>query len=127
MPTDSILNSVKEALGIVADDRSFDNDVIMHINSVFSTLTQLGVGPLEGYAIADAEDKWVDFLETKVRLNAVKSYVVLQVRLWFDPPDNYFVVKSLEETLAKMDFRLNIIAEEIAAELLAELEEMVEP
>ena len=42
---DSILTSIKKLLGITEEYEHFDQDIIMHINSVFSVLTQLGVGP----------------------------------------------------------------------------------
>lgn len=51
--TNSILNSTKKILGIAAEYKAFDLDIITHINSVFATLQQLGVGPVEGFMIDD--------------------------------------------------------------------------
>ena len=53
---DSILTSTKKLLGITEEDISFDLDIIMHINSVFAILTQMGVGPDEGFYIEDKQD-----------------------------------------------------------------------
>ena len=50
---ESILQSVKKMLGIIPEYTNFDDDIIMHINSVFMILQQLGVGPKEGFAISD--------------------------------------------------------------------------
>ena len=63
--TESILTSIKKMLGIDADYKHFDADLIMHINSVFSILTQMGVGPTNGFSITDATEKWTDFISEK--------------------------------------------------------------
>lgn len=103
-----ILNDVKEQLGIVAEDTAFDNVIIIHINSVMSILTQLGVGPAEGFMItSDAED-W-DLLYADARLNAIKSYVYLRVKFLFDPGSfgSGFVLSALERQFQEMEWRLN--------------------
>jgi hypothetical protein len=85
--TESILTSVKKLLGIDESYTHFDADLIMHINSVFSILGQMGVGPKKGFAISGADEKWSDFLEDDPgRLALVKSYMHLKVRLLFDLP-----------------------------------------
>ena len=40
---ESILTSIKKMLGITEEYEHFDSDLIIHINSVFMILTQLGV------------------------------------------------------------------------------------
>jgi hypothetical protein len=103
-----ILNDVKEQLGVVAEDTAFDNVIIIHINSVMSILTQLGVGPAEGFMItSDAED-W-DLLYADARLNAIKSYVYLRVKFLFDPQSfgSGFVLSALERQFQEMEWRLN--------------------
>lgn len=102
----SILNDVKETLGIVPADTAFDNIITIHINSVFTTLTQLGVGPIEGFMITGASEEWDAFYEDQ-RLNAVKSYVFLRVKLLFDPPQTGFVTSSYERQILEMEWRLN--------------------
>lgn len=98
--SDSILTSTKKALDIPEGYDVFDGNIIMHINSTFSTLTQLGVGPAEGFEIADAEPTWTDYLGGNPRLNLVKTYMYLAVRRLFDPPTTSFL---LDATKAKMD------------------------
>ena len=105
--SNSILQSTKKNLGLAENYTVFDEDVIMHINSVFSTLNQLGIGPLEGFAITDESSVWEDFL-TDVRLNSVKSYVYLRVKLLFDPPTTSFVLEALKEQIKELEWRMQV-------------------
>lgn len=107
---DSILTSVKKMLGIPEEYTQFDVDIILHINSVLMILTQLGVGPKSGFLIEDKHDFWEDFVDDE-RLEAVKSYVYLKVRLIFDPPTSSAVIESMNRTLSELEWRLNIAAE----------------
>jgi hypothetical protein len=106
--SDSILNSTKKVLGIEADYSAFDLDILMHINSVFTTLNQLGVGPVSGFMIEDAEPTWFDFLGANVNLNSVKSYVYLRVRLLFDPPSTSYHLTAIKEQVKELEWRLNV-------------------
>jgi len=106
----SILDSVKALLGIV-DDNSFDAELILHINSVFSILTQLGIGPPEGFYITNSSDTWNKFLGNAIDLELVKSYVYLRVRLLFDPPQNSFLVESIKKQCEEFEWRANVIVE----------------
>jgi hypothetical protein len=106
--TDSILESTKKILGIDAGYTAFDLDIMTHINSVFFTLHQLGIGPAEGFMIEDAEAKWVDFLGTDPRYNAVKTYVYLRVRLLFDPPTTSYLITALTEQVKELEWRLTV-------------------
>lgn len=117
MSDNSILNGTKKILGIGAEYDAFDLDIITHINSVFSTLQQLGIGPEEGFMIEDESTTWDEFLDKDKRLNAVKSYVYLRVRLLFDPPANSFLVSSLDEQRKELEWRLNVVREEDKWEL----------
>lgn len=105
---ESILTSIKKLLGIAKEYEHFDADIIMHINSVFMTLTQLGVGPPDGFSIADEDFTWDEFLPDKKRLEAVKSYVYLKVRLMFDPPQNTGHIQAIERQIAELEWRLNV-------------------
>ena len=107
---DSILNSVKKKLGIQEDYPHFDEDIIMDINSVFMILNQLGVGPDEPFTIEDEYDTWDDFIDDH-RIEAVKSYMYMRVRLMFDPPTTGFLVESLNKQIAELEWRMNVQAE----------------
>jgi hypothetical protein len=103
----SILTSTKKTLGIAEDYTAFDEDIIMHINTVFSTLNQLGLGPAEGFAISDKTPVWADFIGTDNRLNNVKSYMYMRVRLMFDPPSTSYLIASMERQVEQLEWRMN--------------------
>ena len=105
---ESILTSTKKMLGIAEEYDHFDMDVIMHINSVFMVLNQLGVGPEKGFYIEDETATWGDFLGDPTILQMVKSYMYMKVRLLFDPPANGTVMKSIEQLISEFEFRLNV-------------------
>lgn len=127
---DSILTNIKKIVGITELDTSFDPDIIMHTNTVFSVLTQLGIGPTAGFMIEDATPTWDDFLSIRQvghlnadgtvsytdeqlaafnkLLNMVKTYVYLRVRLLFDPPQTSFVIGSLNEQIKELEVRISI-------------------
>ena len=105
--SDSILNSTKKALDVPEDYDVFDGSIIMHINSVFSTLNQLGVGPVGGYAIEGSTPTWTQYLEEKANLNFVKSYMYLRVRYLFDPPATSFMFTAMKEQMAELEWRIN--------------------
>lgn len=107
----SILTSIKKLLGIAEEYDHFDMDIIMHINSVFMILTQLGVGPSEGFVIDGADDEWNDFIDDAVKLEMVKSYVYLKVRLLFDPPDRSTVMDAMNRQISEFEWRLNVAAD----------------
>jgi hypothetical protein len=114
--TQSILTSTKKILGIDESYTAFDLDVLVHINSVFSTLNQLGIGPDEGFMIEDADDTWDTFLGNDPRLNSVKTYVYLRVRLLFDPPTTSYMIDALKNQVLELEWRLTIAAENVAAD-----------
>ncbi len=110
----SILKSTKKVLHIGDDDESFDLDIMTHINSAFSTLHDLGVGPLEGFAIEDMEAEWEWFVEDEpVQLSQVKTFVFLHSRLIFDPPTTTYHLNAAQEQLAEITWRLNVRRESV--------------
>lgn len=114
---ESILTSIKKLLGIAEEYDHFDSDLIFHINSVFSTLTQLGVGPSEGFLISDKYDVWSDFIpDDNKKIEAVKSYMYLKVKMLFDPPPNSAVIESTKEIIKEMEWRLNVASENKSAD-----------
>lgn len=104
----SILDTTKKMLGLDADYDVFDLDVITHINSTFSQLAQLGVGPSEGFEIEDSNKLWADFLGTNKLINSVKSYMYLKVRMFFDPPTTSFDLAAKKEQITELEWRLNV-------------------
>jgi hypothetical protein len=109
----SILNSTKKILGIPEDYTVFDHDVLTHINTTFSTLTQLGIGPEQGYMIEDENAEWDEFLDpTDPQLNSVKTYMFLKVRQYFDPPATSYLITAMNQQIAELEWRLNVHREE---------------
>lgn len=108
---DSILTSIKKNIGIAEEDTSFDPDVIMHINSVFMILTQLGVGPSEGFFIEDADTTWDEYISEDENLAGVKTYMTAKVRLIFDPPQSSVVMEALKSIINEFEWRLNVEGE----------------
>lgn len=104
----SILTDTKKVLGIEEADTNFDVDVILHINSVFATLNQLGIGPDAGFMIEDKETTWDAYLGSDLNLNSVKTYMYLKVRLWFDPPQTSFHQEALDKQADELEWRLNV-------------------
>ena len=110
---ESILNSTKKVLGLAEDYTAFDVDVIMHINSVFSILNQLGIGPVDGFAIEDATPTWDLFLADVKPLNTVRSYMFLRVRMLFDPPATSYLQEAMAKQIQELEWRINVYRESL--------------
>lgn len=108
---ESILTSIKKLLGIPEDYEHFDQDIIIHINSVFMILNQLGVGPTEEFTITDKTAVWSDFISDNKKFESVKTYVYMKVRLLFDPPLSSAVMDCINKVISEMEWRLNVAAE----------------
>jgi len=106
----SILKSTKKMLGVGDDDPTFDLDIMTHINTAISTLTDLGVGPADGYVIDDETDDWDDFLpETdRVKLSQAKTIVYIRVKMLFDPPTSSYLLDAAEKQLRELEWRLSV-------------------
>lgn len=105
---ESILTSIKKLLGIAEEYEHFDSDLIMHINSVFSILTQLGVGPEKGFMVTDKSAVWEDFIPSAVKLQMVKSYMHLRVKLLFDPPLGSAVIEAMNRQISELEWRIEV-------------------
>jgi hypothetical protein len=111
----SILSSTKKILGLDPDDESFDLDVITHINSAFSILSDIGIGPHGGYGITDASDTWEDLgIESKEIVNLIKTCLYLRVRLLFDPPQTPYLQAAFQKQIEEHEWRLNQMRENVA-------------
>lgn len=108
---ESILISVKKLLGIAEEYTQFDTDIIIHINTIFMALQQMGIGPKNGFSITDENDLWTDFMENSILLNSVKTYMYLRVKLLFDPPLTSSTVDSFNKLISELEFRMNSKAE----------------
>lgn len=105
---ESILTSIKKLLGITEEYDHFDADIVMYINTALAILTQLGVGPESGFSIRDKTAVWKDFIPNDSRLESVKSYIYLKVKLLFDPPLSASAIESIKNLTSELEWRLNV-------------------
>lgn len=116
---ESILTSTKSALGLAPDYTDFDPELILHINSVLATLHQLGIGPAGGFVITDDQATWTQFLLrdeeyiSDPRLNSVKSYVYMEVKMLFDPPTNQAVLTAYKQMIEQAQWRIMVAQDDI--------------
>lgn len=114
---ESILKTIKEALGIVDDYTAFDSQIIMHINSVFMILNQIGIGPEGGYQIQDKADAWSEFVVKSdwdgELFNLVKTYIAIKVKMIWDPPSSNALLDVYQRQIDEFEYRLNLRSEEI--------------
>lgn len=104
----SILNSVKKIVGVAAADTAFDLDIITFINSAFSALHGLGIGPINGYYIESDEDEWTDFIDADdPNASLVRTYVCMRARMGFDPPTTSYLIGALNEQIKEFEWRLS--------------------
>lgn len=110
---DSILISIKKMLGITEEYEHFDADLIMHINSILAVLTQVGVGPTEGFRISDDSEEWDDFLPAMKGLDFVKSFIHIRVKLLFDPPQSASLLEAMKSQADELLWRIQVATETI--------------
>ena len=110
---DSILGTIKKMLGYEPETETpFDLEIINHINSAFSVLTQLGLGPKTGFSISDSTAVWSDIIPENMNLENVKMYIYLKARIVFDPPTSTTALETMKEQIKEYEFRINIEVDE---------------
>lgn len=122
---DSILNTVKLALGVDAEYNGFDINILLGINSAISNLNQLGVGPSTGFIVKGEGETWNNFLDDSILLESAKIYILDKVRLFFDPPTNSFLVDAIQKQIQELEWRLmvqvdpphNLTSEEVSLDV----------
>lgn len=110
----SILDSVKKQCNVDPSYTVFDDQIILHINTVFMVLNQLGLGPDAGFMIEDNSTTWDAFVGTNNNLNSVKTYMGLRVRMLFDPPQVGFVITAMNQQIEEFEVRLSINREGVS-------------
>lgn len=110
-PKGSILRTVKRLVNVELDYDAFDEELILHINSVFGNLHQIGVGPETPYSIVDDKNLWTEFISGEENINSVKTYMGLKVRLIFDPPSTSFGIEAMKKNAEEFEWRLQIASE----------------
>lgn len=109
---DSILNTIKKLLGIDSEDDSFDIDVMVIINSIIPTLSQMGIGPQNGFIVTTSDNKWQEYIgDSAINIEGVKTYLYLKTKLIFDPPTNSTVIEALNNNLKELEWRMMLSVE----------------
>lgn len=111
MMTDSILDTVKKMLGPDSEDTHFDTDIIVLINAAISILTQLGIGPKEGFAIMDDSATWAQFIGTDKRLSGIIGYIYMKVKIVFDPPTSAAILQAMKDEIKEYEIRASYVIE----------------
>ena len=111
---DSILESIKIILGVDPQYEAFDSEIIMAINSALMALTQLGLGPADGFKVPNKATTWADILGTRQDLESVRSYIGIKSRILFDPPTNSYIMQALNNTATELEWRIRTQLEEVA-------------
>ena len=102
---DRILNTIKKMIGIDKDYDAFDMDLIVHINSIISTIAQIG-GCQSGKYITNEKDTWTDIFGDYSNISELKSYMYIKIRLIFDPPGNSFITESMNKIASEFEWRI---------------------
>lgn len=116
-----ILETIRKLVGGSEGNDAFDTDLLIHINSTFSALTQIGVGPSSGFLVA-ADSKWSDFLGDEIKLEMVKSYVYLKAKLIFDPPQNSSVAQAMKQQADEFEWRVSVEVDPPPSSIVPEVE-----
>ena len=108
---ESILTSIKKLLGIAEYDTSFDQDIIIDINTILGVLWQMGVGPTSPFRISGPSETWGDFCDDLSKIEFIKSYIHLRVAQLFDPSSSHAVDESRNNLIQELEWRLYISGE----------------
>lgn len=108
---ENILSFIKKPLGLDESYTVFDMDILMHINSIFYELKQMGVEfpyGVESIALDDTDITWDEMFDsTRIDIEGIKEYVYLKTRLLFDPPSSAVVVEAINKQLRTLEWRIN--------------------
>ena len=113
---DSILETIKNLIGITSECTDFDANIMVHINSAIMRLRQLGIGPQRGFSVRDASTTWNEYIDDIDLYEAVKDYIHLKVKIVFDPPTSSYVLEAMNKKIKELEWVLQTEKEEIEKE-----------
>lgn len=108
---ESILGTIKKLIGFEDDYTQFDTDLIIHINTAFASLAQIGSNLKEGFFITDKNNLWSEYTTDTAILEPIKMYVYLKTKMIFDPPASSMVIETIKQTINELEFRIQISAD----------------
>lgn len=102
----TIFDEIKESLDVNKDDTAFDTELTLLLSTTFSILSQLGVHNI-GEFDYDREKTWDDYKGScqSGDFNLIKTYVLLKVRLAFDPP-TASTLTYVKEAVSELERRI---------------------
>lgn len=85
----SILEEIREAVGLSSTDTDFDIDLLQHINASIAKLNQNGIGKF--IVVEDITTTWADLQDPtqtagNLYFQSVPLFITLSTKLLFDPP-----------------------------------------
>ncbi len=110
---ESILTSIKKLIGIGEDITSFDDDIIIDINTALAILSDLGVPDTNCLVISDLDATWNDLTTIAPLQSMCKSYVHLKTKMLFDPPPSSAAIESNNRLLSELENRIRDNADNI--------------
>ena len=109
---ESILDTIKQLLGIPVEDESFDMDIKTHINTSTMILSQIGIGPKNGFIVTNKDQLWTDYIDSStINLEGVKQYIYLKTKIIFDPPTNSTTIDAINKSLSELEWRMQLAVE----------------
>ena len=121
MDNQSILNDIKRSQGLPIEVNNFDNDLKIHINSIFSILNSKGIGPESPYRITNSENCWSEFIEDNKSIDMVKSYMDIRVTLLFDPPASSVLYNAMTEQYKEIEWILKELCDTLTSDIVEEV------
>lgn len=105
---DSILNSVKQQLGLSPEQKEFDPNILMNINAAIQTLMQMGVGSQDNmFFVNDETQTYDDYLGSGSKeMPMIKLYLFYKTKMGFDPPMSSIVAEAIKTQMAEIEWRL---------------------
>ena len=103
---EKILTSVKKINNIENEDTSFDDELIMYINSALMVVMQEWHGMDHAFKLVTGEETWEDILGTDTDYEGLKELVGLKVRLMFDPPTSSTVMDAINMQIKDLECRM---------------------
>lgn len=104
----TILESVKDKIGIIEGDDAFDGDLLDYIGASVATLNQLGV---ENTVLVDKDTKydelWAEGTSNETKQLAI-TYIKLNTKLMFDTPASGAENSNKNAALAQIEWRIGI-------------------
>ena len=104
---ESILDTVKDIIGIDRKNYDFDRDLVLAINAVLAILHQEGIAD-KYYTISDNTKTWRDILlkeETPEAISMIQQWVGMRTKLLFDPPTSSVLNQALQDSIAELEWR----------------------